>query len=535
MPPAYRRTVIRNCYFDDSHEAYWASIGYHGKDKSRMRNESVTRYGKAMMQPPALANPVIPGFHPDPSICKAGEDYYLACSSFEYFPGVPIFRSRDLRRWEQVGNALERPSQLVLPESVPRSGGIFAPTLRHHDGRFYLVTTNFWSGGNLLFTADKAEGPWSEPVVIGWQLRYDPDLAWDSDGTCYLTVAGIEQARIDTTTGALLDEPRPLWSGTLGYPEAPHLYEIGGTWYLMIAEGGTERGHCVSVARGASPRGPFAPCPANPILTHRSTTDPVQNTGHGDLVKAHDGSWRLVFLGVRPKGSSPGYHVLGRETFLAPVTWEDGWPVVGEITDGPAWTEPVREDFDSPQLHPRWISVRSRPPLSLTDSRLVLRRADEDVDEDIMDSRLPSFVGRRQQHPHVRVRTRIEGTGGLVVRMDERHHYDVEARDRMVRAQARIGGLRQVIGQQPCPPGPVVLRLEVRPPDLAKLTDPVTLGPDRILLGFEQGGEFTALAELDGRYLSTEVTGGFTGRVIGVYAAAGTASFDWFDYEVLPG
>jgi len=482
-------------------------------------------------RPAAPASPVIPGFHPDPSVCKAGEYYYLACSSFEYFPGVPIFRSRDLLHWEQVGNALERPSQLALPESVPCSGGIFAPTLRHHDGLFYLVTSNFWGGGILLFTADKAEGPWSEPVVIGWLLHYDPDLAWDSDGACYLTVAGIEQARLDTKTGALLGEPRPLWSGTLGYPEAPHLYEIDGTWYLMIAEGGTERGHCVSIARSASPEGPFEPCPANPVLTHRSTTSPVQNTGHGDLVQTLDGSWWLVFLAVRPKGSSPGYHVLGRETFAAPVTWDDGWPVVGEITGGHAWAEPVRDDFDSPQLHPRWISVRSRPPLSLAGSQLVLHSADEDV----MDSRLPAFVGRRQQHPYVRVRTRIEGSGGLVVRMDERHHYDVEVRDGVVRAKARIGGLRQVAGQQSCPEGPVVLRMEVLPPDSAGLTDPVTVGPDRIRLGLEHGADFTVLAELDGRYLSTEVTGGFTGRVIGVYAVAGTASFDWVDYEVLPG
>lgn len=493
--------------------------------------DSSAAQAEAMMRPPAPASPVIPGFHPDPSICKAGKDYYLACSSFEYFPGVPIFRSRDLRHWEQAGNALERPSQLVLPESVPCSGGIFAPTLRYHDGRFYLVTSNFWGGGILLFTADRAEGPWSDPVVIGWQLRVDPDLAWDADGTCYLTVAGIEQARLDTSTGALLDEPRPLWSGTLAYPEAPHLYEIGGTWYLMIAEGGTERGHCVSIARGPSPQGPFTPCPANPILTRRSTTSPVQNTGHGDLVQAPDGSWWLVFLAVRPKGSSPGYHVLGRETFIAPVTWEGGWPVVGEITDGPAWTEPVREDFDSAQLHPRWISARSRPPLSIADSRLVLHSADEDA----MDSRLPSFIGRRQQHPHVRVRTQVEGNGGLVVRMDERHHYEMEVRGGLARAQARIGGVRQVIGQQPCPAGPVVLRLEVISPDPVEITNSVTVGPDRIRLGLEQGGEFTVLAELDGRYLSTEVTGGFTGRVIGVYAAAGTASFEWFDYEVLPG
>jgi xylan 1,4-beta-xylosidase len=484
---------------------------------------------EAMTRPPVSANPVIPGFYPDPSICRAGDDYYLACSSFEYFPGVPIFRSPDLRHWEQIGNALERPSQLMLPESVPCSGGIFAPTLRHHDGRFYLVTTNFWGGGNLLFTADKAEGPWSEPVLIGWPLHCDPDLAWDRDGTCYLTVSGIEQARLDTGTGALLEEPRPLWSGTLGLPEAPHLYEIDGSWYLMIAEGGTERGHCVSIARADSPQGPFAPCPANPILTHRSTTDPIQNTGHGDLVQGPDGSWWLVFLGVRPKGGSPRFHVLGRETFLAPVTWENGWPVVGEITDGAAWTEPVREDFDSPQLHPRWISVRSRPPLNLAGSRLTLHSADEDA----MDSRLPCFVGRRQQHPYVRVRTQMDGNGGLVVRMDERHHYDIEVRDGLVRAQARIGGLKQVIAQQPGPPGPAVLRLEVLPSDPVVLGGPVTVGPDRIRLGLEDGGEFTVLAELDGRYLSTEVTGGYTGRVIGVYATAGTASFDWLDYEPL--
>jgi beta-xylosidase len=501
--------------------------GRHADDQA----DSPAAHSEATMHPLTPASPVIPGFHPDPSICRVGEDYYLACSSFEYFPGVPIFRSRDLRHWEQAGNALERPSQLVLPASVPGSGGIFAPTLRHHGGRFYLVTSNFWGGGIVLFTAEAAAGPWSDPVVIGWLPHCDPDLAWDASGECYLTVSGIEQARLDTATGALLEEPRPLWSGTLGYPEAPHLYEIDGTWYLMIAEGGTERGHCVSIARGDSPRGPFTPCPANPVLTRRSTTSPVQNTGHGDLVQDPGGSWWLVFLGVRPKGGSPGYHVLGRETFLAPVTWKDGWPVVGEIVAGPAWTEPPRDDFDSPRLHPRWISVRSRPPLSIAGSRLRLDPADADA----MDSRLPSFVGRRQQHPYVRVRTEVDGAGGLAVRMDDRHHYGVEVHDGTVRAQARVGGLRQVFGQQPCPAGPVVLRLEVLPPDLALARDPVTADPDRIRLGLERDGEFTVLAELDGRYLSTEVTGGFTGRVIGVYAAAGPASFDWFDYQALSG
>jgi len=491
----------------------------------------------------SFTNPVIPGFHPDPSICRVGEDYYLACSSFEYFPGVPLFHSRDLVHWTQIGNALDRPSQLRLPLDSPSSGGIYAPTLRHHDGRFWLIVTNVSSEGNLLVTATDPAGPWSDPVLLPGVPGIDPDLAWDEDGTCWCTVAGVSQVRLDPHTGETSGPPRKLWSGMPGAkaPEAPHLYRIGEYWYLLIAEGGTERCHGVSIARGRTPTGPFEPCPANPVLTHRGTDHPIQNTGHADLVQGPDGSWWMMLLGVRPGGGTPGWHVLGRETFLTPVTWVDGWPVVGEVAldfPSPPWplvpgpVEPEREDFDLGELGPQWISLRDRSAEHCTtkerSGRLTLRARGGSLDEpDVI------FVGRRQQHLTCGARTRIdpaEGRGGLAVRLDEEHHYEIETSQGEVRVLSRIGPLRSVVASRPVPAGPVVLGVRVSG---TPLRDART-GPDVLTFGIEQpDGTFTGLGTLDGRYLSTEVAGGFTGRVIGMYAAAGTVHFDWFDYGPL--
>jgi xylan 1,4-beta-xylosidase len=490
---------------------------------------------------PTFANPVIAGFHPDPSVCRVGDDYYLACSSFEYFPGVPIFHSVDLVHWEQIGNALDRPSQLVLPPDIPSSAGVYAPTLRHHDGQFWLITSNV-GVGNLIVTAEDPAGPWSEPILMPGVPGIDPDLAWDEEGRCWCTVAGVSQIQIDPHTGQPLGDWRRLWSGSphAQAPEAPHLYRIGDYWYLMIAEGGTERGHAVSIARGAAPGGPFEPCPANPILTHRGSNRPIQNTGHADLVQAADGSWWMLLLGVRPRGGTPGWHVLGRETFLAPVTWVDGWPVVGEVAlsmTAPPWPlrhmpeSPVRDDFDAEQLDARWLSVRSRPDThwSLTQRPgwLTLRARGESLDSPEV-----LFAGRRQQHHSCRVRTLLdpsEGKGGLAVRLDEAHHYELEAGDGKVSVIARIGSVRAIVATRPLPDGPVRLGIDIvasSPDDWQPCQQ-----PDAVRLGVETAdGAFEVLADLDGRYLSTEVGGGFTGRVIGMYAATGTVHFDWFDY-----
>ncbi len=490
-----------------------------------------------------ITNPVVPGFHPDPSICRVGSDYYLACSSFEYFPGVPIFHSLDLVHWTQIGNALDRPSQLRLPPGTPSSGGVYAPTLRHHDGRFWLITTNVHDRGNVLYTATDPAGPWSDPIRLPGVPGIDPDLAWDEDGNCWCTTAGVNQVRLDPGTGRTLGSPYRIWSGSTGAkaPEAPHLYQIGDYWYLLIAEGGTERCHSVAIARGRTPAGPFEACPANPILTHRGSDRPIQNTGHADLVQAPDDSWWMVLLGTRPGGGTPGWHVLGRETFLVQVSWVDDWPVVGDlapVVGTPPW--PLRpgagllgrDNFDLGELHPSWISLRHRPAERYTTKErggwLTLHAGRGSLDDlDV------TFLGRRQQHPSCRVRARIDpaqGRGGLAVRLDERHHYELEVTAGRVEARARIGPLSTVLATEDVPDGPLVLRIETAAMDVCDPRD----GPDTLILGIEErDGTFTVLARLDGRYLSTEVAGGFTGRVIGMYAVSGAVHFDWFAYDWL--
>lgn len=501
------------------------------------------------------ANPVIGGFHPDPSVCRVGADYYAVCSSFEYFPGVPLFHSRDLVHWRQIGNVLDRPGQLDLPDHVPASAGVYAPTIRYHDGRFYVITTEVDGRGNFLVSSERPEGPWSDPVPVALP-GIDPDLAWDDDGSCWCAVSGVQVARIDPATGAVLEGPFPVWSGTgLQHPEAPHLYRIGEWWYLMLAEGGTAHGHGVSIARARSPRGPYEPAPANPVLSHRSTDLPIQSTGHADLVSAPDGTWWMLLLATRPCGYFPEFHVLGRETFLTPVEWVDGWPRVGPVRERhpapaawhPVEPPPVRDDFDTAGPAPYWITPRRRPDgswsLEERPGWLTLTATGESLDR-----AGHTFLGRRQQHSDCRVTVRMDpgtGRGGLSVRMDEAHHYDIEVSGRTVSVLARIGPLRQCLARHWIASGEVTLTVDIRTADVL----PPTLtaappggpalgvragGPDTIT--FSLGGETPVrLAELDGRYLSTQVATGFTGRVIGMYATQGSVAFDWFDYEPAAG
>jgi beta-xylosidase len=482
---------------------------------------------------PACSDPVIGGFNPDPSVCRVGEDYYLATSSFEYVPGIPIYHSRDLVHWRQIGNAVDRPSQLAFPDSLPPSHGIWAPTLRHHDGRFWLATHVVGGGGNAIFTAEQAAGPWSDPVFLDLP-GIDPDLAWHR-GDCWCATSGIRIARIDPRSGRVLEGPVAAWGGAGGaYPEGPHLVRRGAWWYLLVAEGGTEHGHGVTVARSRSPRGPWTPGPDNPILTHRSTDRPVQSTGHADLVQTPDGDWWMVLLATRPRGASPRFHVLGRETFLAPVAWRDGWPVVGPIeAPGPAparWqphpAPPApRDDFDDPSgLDAAFISPRSRPAASwsLSDRPgwLTLHATGPTLD------RAPyTWVGKRQGAPTWAVATRVDPVGdavaGLSIRLDEAHHYDIEVEAGRVSASARIGPLRQVLAAHACPPGPVQVGFRIT------AGTGTGGGPDEVEVHVH--GRDAPLVRLDGRYVSTEVATGFTGRVIGMYVTRGTAHFDWYE------
>ena len=502
-------------------------------------------------------NPVIPGFYPDPSVCRVGEDFYLVTSSFQYFPGVPIFHSRDLIHWRQIGHCLTRESQLPLA-GADGGTGIYAPTIRHRAGRFYMVTTNAGRGGNFFVTADNPAGPWSEPVWVS-QGGIDPSLFWDDDGTAYFTSNtlpgqpyGIYQAEIDPASGRILTESRCVWGGSGGaFPEAPHLYQIDGRYFLLAAEGGTEYGHMVTVARSESPWGPFEGCPRNPILSHRDRGGhPVQATGHGDLVQAADGSWWMVFLAVRASAGYPPVHHLGRETFLAPVTWDGaGWPVVGNQGTvelemaGPAlaphvWLPlPRRDDFDGTALGLQWNFLQNPLPenwsLTANPGTLTLRCASATLDSP--DS--PAFVGRRQQHFCCTAATSLDfqpqtpnEEAGLTVYMNSRHHDEIyvsgqsEAAHRQIAVRRRIGNLAAVVALESIPDGPVILSIEA----------------DAEHYHYRCGMEAESLRTLatgETRYLSKEVAGGYTGVYFGLYATSQgqpserRAHFDWFDYD----
>ncbi|MDX3191714.1 family 43 glycosylhydrolase [Streptomyces sp. MN03-5084-2B] len=480
-----------------------------------------------------MTTPIIAGFYPDPSICRVGDVHYIANSSFEYAPGVPIHRSTDLMTWTPVGHALGRPGQLDV-RAAPPSTGVYAPTLRHHGGRFWLVTTNVLEThrGQLIVTAEDPAGPWSDPVHVDGAIGIDPDLAWDEHGVCHLTWAsnapGIASMPIDPTTGTPLGPPRLLWQGTgLAYPEAPHLYRWNGWWYLMLAEGGTERGHTVTIARSRSLDGPYEAAPANPILTHRSTTHPVQNTGHADLVELADGSWAMVYLGVRPHGRTPMFHANGRETFVAGVTWVDGWPVADEERFAPVAPDHSFVDrFDSTDLDGRWVSPNVFPDTFTRreHGRLLLTAPAEGASKPMLCARARD----REWTAEAELDTSA-GTGRFLVRIDGSHWYGLTADANTVTATVVIGPARTTIAEVPVR-GRVKLRISVREP---KPAPPMpTHEPDVIELSVVAGdGTAQVLGAFDGRYLSTEVAGGFTGRTFGVEPVTGEVSVHQISYR----
>jgi xylan 1,4-beta-xylosidase len=492
-----------------------------------------------------LYNPLVPGFNPDPSATVVDGVYYLVTSTFEYMPGIPVYSSTDLETWRQIGNVITRPEQGGL-EHAPTNGGVWAPTIRHRDGRFYVIVTIAMGRGCMLYSATDPAGPWDDGVLIEGIEGIDPDLNWDDEGVAIVTYSGLDtktfgehkgirQVDVDLATGELLSEKRGLWSGSgFMFPEAPHLYRHGDHWYLMIAEGGTERGHGVSIARGRDPRGPFEPGPANPIVTARSTELPVQNTGHGDLIETPEGTM-MVLLGVRPRGMTRAFSALGRETFLTRVHWDaDGWPTVEPVQLNPR-PGGIRQTwgFASP-LDPSWLAVRRAPEdvvdLESAPGKLTLVGAGNDLTAEH-----PVFLGRRQPNQTATVSVLVDargGRGGLAVRYDEKHVYSLtlvdDGRIATVTAEARVPGIVQSWSAE-LPSGPVELVLDThRPPqdDLSSMT-----AAD--LVGFiaRSGGQEVRLAEVDGRYLSAETAASFTGRVTGVFAVEGTVVFSPLQYE----
>lgn len=446
-----------------------------------------------------VVNPILPGCHPDPSICRVGDDYYLVTSTFEYLPGLPVHHSRDLVHWRVVGHAT--PS--VDVREVRSSGGLYAPTIRFHDGVFYVVCTvvqepgTTGRSGNYVVTATDPAGPWSEPVWLTDAAGgFDPSLLFDDDGRAWY--CGTRPAlapqfeghtevwlrELDLATLSLVGPERVLWEGAVRgavWAEGPHLYKIGDWYYLLVAEGGTAEHHAVVVARSESVTGPYVGDRANPVLTHRhlGRAYPVYAVGHADLVETQDGSWYAVLLAVRHGAA------LGRETHLVPVTWEDGWPVfapgVGLVTPelpAPAIPQHAWDDaralvdtFDAPDLDLRWDAVRALPSevSRLEAGALVLPLRAATLHE----RATPAFVGRRLEHVTADVDLVVDVApqpgelAGLALRLSDDDHLalvvtlDDDGR-RGVRALRTCRGERSTHGWLSIEDGPVLLRAAVR-------------------------------------------------------------------------
>ncbi len=480
-------------------------------------------------------NPIVPGFYPDPSVCAANGKYYLVCSSFQYFPGVPLFESSDLINWTQIGHVLTRPTQVQLAH-VPSSGGVFAPTIRFHEGRFYMVTTNDTTHENFYVYTDDIYGEWSDPITID-QGGIDPSLLFDGGKTYFLSngadengVGGVTQCEIDIATGRKLSPSRCIWQGNGGrYLESPHMYHIGGWYYLMAAEGGTEYGHMVVISRGPTPWGPFTNCPYNPILTNRNKAPGIiQGIGHGDLIQGADGSWFILTLGFRQIHMWQAYHHLGREVFLTPAHFGgDGWLYCGNDGTTAEWydvpgdaqqTRKTEYTFSNTDYRIDWCALRKPDWANYTfnEDHLLLRGGRDTLD----DMASPTFLALRQRAFDMEMAVTITnrgGEGGVTIYSTENDHYDVALRRTEAGCEAvlklNIGNIRHEQATMPVSGDSiqVIVRADIMNYRFYVVTDGV-----ETYLGCGQS-----------KYLSNEVSSPFTGVVLGLYAqGTGESRFD---------
>jgi alpha-N-arabinofuranosidase len=532
--------------------------------------------GLACASEARFSNPVITGFAPDPSIVRVGEDFYLVNSTFEYFPGIPVYHSRDLVNWELISYALHDRSQVNL-DTVSSGGGIHASTIRYHDGTFYVITTNNLDGTmiNFIVTARDPRGPWSEPHVLEGAPGIDPSLFFDDDGRAWYVgnhtppdpefpgQMEIWLQEVDIDAMRLSGERHYLWRGCCGgaWAEGPHIYKRDGYYYLLISEGGTAFEHALAVAISEDITGPYQNNPRNPILTHRhlSYDFPISGVGHADFVELEDGRWFAVALGWRLVDGEHG--ILGRETFLVPMTWETEpywwkdpkltFPVVSpdsgridlhfESPLGPGLQRRFsgfRDDFNDEKLHLEWNVRRTHaaPFYSLTDAKGSLRLALG-----------PGRIGENMRYSFAGVRQR---------------QFEFEAETEMVFDPAAAG---EEAGMTVVQNDRSALIMTLR-----RTNDGTELALDRLLNGTvtsvasmpyaersvrlkvvgdyldfsfyyaSKEGEWRPLAEnVDGTSLSPAVIEGYnyTGLYVGLYASANGkpsdnfADFELFDYR----
>jgi alpha-N-arabinofuranosidase len=509
--------------------------------------------------PPAgsFSNPILPGYYPDPSVTRVGDKYYLVNSTFAHFPGIPIHESSDLVHWRLVGHALSDPTKISF-DGLKISKGVFAPSIHFHNGTYYIINTLVDAGGNFFVTASNPAGPWSDPIWLKEIDGIDPSFFFDADGKAYVVNNGppaypplysghraIWMQEFDLAKRTLIGPRKVLIDGGVDitrhpiWIEGPHLYHIKGWYYLMCAEGGTGPEHSEVVFRARSPWGPFTAFAGNPILTQRDLAadraNPVTNAGHADLVQMKDGTWWSVFLASRPYEGNR--YNTGRETFLLPVTWKNGWPVIlrhGQpirytlpgpaamagnrmvpTSDVAAGNQTVRDDFDESTVGPEWLQIHvpRQQWYELGNGVLTIHPLKVNLDA----RQNASFLARRQQHLHFDASTQLSApasagvASGLAAWQSEDYWYFLGTR--------RVGKALQVFVERHAGPAlqaAAQVALEEAPPTL-RLRISGEGGSYAFFYDIGQGWQ-ALLANDDASILSSEVAGGFVGTVLGPFA-----------------
>jgi beta-xylosidase len=537
-----------------------------------------------------LINPILPGFYPDPSICRVGDDFYMITSSFSLFPGVPIFHSTDLANWEQIGHILDRKSQLHTTADH-MTAGIMAPTLRYHEGTFYMITTNVSDKWNFIVTATDPQGPWSDPYWLEGCPGIDASLFFDDDGKAYITGTRgdigngrnhgsqvIWISEFDLVNMRLVGEKRTIWGGALvncASPEAPHLYKKDGYYYLIIAEGGTEHFHAVTIARSKNIFDYYEGYAGNPILTHRhlGRDYPICNVGHADFLELKSGEWYSVILASR---LIEGYHKnFGRETFIAPVVWEEGWPVISPSTGKVEWSypapelpastpkpKPVRDDFEDEKLGMDWVFFGTPYDdfYSRSDSKLTLRLLPRQLSPELRKIDLSaantikevpslSFIGRRQQHVNFRITVKMSfnalsenETAGIVVMQASNHQFRFERSMEkgkqilmLIQCTSELNGYPHQPHFKGVTTETQLAKTEVEGGDI--IFSMIAEGQAYSFYYGKEDGILSCLFEnADARKINPEIVGGMVGTMIGMFASSNGhesknyAEFDWFEY-----
>ncbi|WP_405226135.1 glycoside hydrolase family 43 protein [Dokdonia sp. Asnod1-B02] len=520
----------------------------------------------------SIQNPILQGFYPDPSICKVGSDYYMVNSTFAYFPGIPIFHSRNLVDWEQISYALDRPEQLNL-DGLGVSRGIFAPAIRHHNGVFYITSTLIDNGENFIISTRHIEGGWSNPTFIPEVKGIDPSLFIDEDGTAYILYNSVppldgeaygghrtlRMYEFDLNKGSVIGEEKiivdkgstnsvnPIWI------EGPHIFKKDDFYYLIAAEGGTSDNHSEVVFRSNNVWGPYESNPSNPILTQRDLDpdriNPVTSTGHSDFITDDNGQWWSVFLGCRPYEDN--HYNTGRETFMAPVIWGNGWPKVDlggslvkdtyPIYVGNALSENKRfkkrtyfyDDFKNDSLNLKWSFLRTPRTkwYDLGTSSVTIKTRPESCGTPTN----PSFLGYRQEHKKGIVTTALDFTprkenehAGLIIFQNESHYYYVskslrDGNEVIVLNKSEGEKMKVLATKEIDEAGVLFLKIEAQ-----GSTYDFYYSSDNINWNLIAQG-------VDATFLSTKTAGGFVGAFYGLYTTSlgsestNSATFSWFE------